>query len=43
MRRLLRDISEDRKLGDVTTLANEEVVQEISDMAADARAAGKEE
>ena len=43
MRRLLRDISEDRKLGDVTTLANEEVVQEISNMAADARAAGKEE
>ena len=26
MRRLLRDISEDRQLGDVTTLANEEVV-----------------
>jgi acetyl-CoA synthetase len=43
MRRLLRDISEDRRLGDVTTLANEEVVREISDMAAAARAAGKEE
>ena len=41
MRRLLRDISEDRKLGDVTTLANEEVVQEISDMAADARRRGQ--
>jgi acetyl-CoA synthetase len=38
MRRLLRDISEDRQLGDVTTLANEEVVREISDMAASARA-----
>ena len=34
MRRLLRDISEDRQLGDVTTLANEEVVRDISDMAA---------
>ena len=43
MRRLLRDISENRQLGDVTTLANEEVVQEISNMAEDARAAGKEE
>jgi acetyl-CoA synthetase len=43
MRRLLRDISENRQLGDVTTLANEEVVQEISHMAEDARAAGKEE
>jgi acetyl-CoA synthetase len=37
MRRLLRDISEDRQLGDVTTLANEEVVREIADMAASAR------
>ena len=27
MRRLLRDISEDRQLGDVTTLANADVVQ----------------
>ncbi len=43
MRRLLRDISEDRQLGDVTTLANEEVVRDISDMATSARAAGKEE
>jgi acetyl-CoA synthetase len=43
MRRLLRDISEDRKLGDVTTLANEDVVNEIADMATAARAAGKEE
>jgi acetyl-CoA synthetase len=30
MRRLLRDISEDRQLGDVTTLANEEIVAEIA-------------
>ena len=43
MRRLLRDISEDRQLGDVTTLANEEVVRDISDMETAARAAGKEE
>ena len=34
MRRLLRDISEHRKLGDVTTLANEDVVAEIAGMAA---------
>ena len=30
MRRLLRDISEQRKLGDVTTLANSDVVNEIA-------------
>jgi acetyl-CoA synthetase len=34
MRRLLKDISEQRKLGDVTTLANADVVQEIANMAA---------
>ncbi|HEY5684634.1 MAG TPA: acetate--CoA ligase [Acidimicrobiia bacterium] len=34
MRRLLRDISEQRHLGDVTTLANEGVVTEIAEMAA---------
>ncbi len=39
MRRLLRDISEQRKLGDVTTLANEAVVHEIADRAAEARSA----
>jgi acetyl-CoA synthetase len=33
MRRLLRDISEDRQLGDVTTLANADVVAEIAEMA----------
>jgi len=33
MRRLLRDISEQRKLGDVTTLANEAVVHEIAERA----------
>ncbi|MDH5372974.1 MAG: acetate--CoA ligase [Acidimicrobiia bacterium] len=33
MRRLLKDISEERQLGDVTTLANASVVQEIADMA----------
>jgi acetyl-CoA synthetase len=34
MRRLLKDISENRKLGDVTTLANESVVADIAQMAA---------
>ena len=34
MRRLLKDISEERKLGDVTTLANADVVSEIANMAA---------
>ena len=33
MRRLLRDISEERKLGDVTTLANADVVDSIRDRA----------
>jgi acetyl-CoA synthetase len=30
MRRLLKDISEQRQLGDVTTLANADIVQEIA-------------
>lgn len=34
MRRLLRDVSEHRQLGDITTLANEEVVAEIARQAA---------
>jgi acetyl-CoA synthetase len=34
MRRLLKDISEHRQLGDVTTLANADVVREIADRAA---------
>jgi len=34
MRRLLKDISEQRQLGDVTTLANADVVSEIAEMAA---------
>ena len=34
MRRLLQDISEDRQLGDVTTLANAPVVAEIAEKAA---------
>ena len=29
MRRLLKDISEERKLGDITTLANEDIVSEL--------------
>lgn len=33
MRRLLQDISEDRQLGDVTTLANADIVAEIADKA----------
>jgi acetyl-CoA synthetase len=39
MRRLLRDISEKRQLGDVTTLANEGVVSELAGLAAEAKAA----
>jgi acetyl-CoA synthetase len=35
MRRLLRDVAEGRPLGDVTTLANENVVEEIRDKAID--------
>ncbi|MDH4066316.1 MAG: AMP-binding protein, partial [Acidobacteriota bacterium] len=42
MRRLLRDISEDRKLGDVTTLANADIVTEIAQMADAARAKDEE-
>ncbi len=34
MRRLLRDISEHRQLGDVTTLANADIVDEIAEKAA---------
>jgi acetyl-CoA synthetase len=34
MRRLLQDISEERKLGDVTTLANADIVAEIASGAA---------
>jgi acetyl-CoA synthetase len=34
MRRLLRDVANGRDLGDVTTLANAEIVEEIRDMAA---------
>jgi acetyl-CoA synthetase len=30
MRRLLKDISEQRQLGDVTTLANADIVAEIA-------------
>jgi acetyl-CoA synthetase len=40
MRRLLRDISEQRNLGDVTTLANADVVREIAGLA---QAAPKED
>jgi len=37
MRRLLKDISEDRQLGDVTTLANADIVAEIAEKAKGAR------
>jgi acetyl-CoA synthetase len=37
MRRLLRDIAEERQLGDVTTLANAAVVEEIAVLAAASR------
>jgi acetyl-CoA synthetase len=33
MRRLLRDVAQGRELGDVTTLANAEVVEEVREMA----------
>jgi acetyl-CoA synthetase len=36
MRRLLKDISEHRQLGDVTTLANEDVVNDIASRSATA-------
>jgi acetyl-CoA synthetase len=36
MRRLLRDVAEGRQLGDVTTLANAEIVEAIRDMSATA-------
>jgi acetyl-CoA synthetase len=36
MRRLLKDISEHRQLGDVTTLANADIVQEIADQSSGA-------
>ena len=32
MRRLLRDVAEGRELGDVTTLANAEIVEQIRDL-----------
>ena len=37
MRRLLKDISEKNQLGDVTTLANADVVDEISNLASQQR------
>jgi acetyl-CoA synthetase len=33
MRRLLRDVAQGRSLGDVTTLANAEIVEQIREMA----------
>jgi len=38
MRRLLRDISEQRQLGDVTTLANADVVSAIATLAQETKA-----
>ena len=35
MRRLLNEISEERKLGDVTTLANADIVSELQTRASD--------
>ena len=40
MRRLLRDISEERSLGDVTTLANADVVEAIASLAQDSAGEG---
>ena len=42
MRRLLRDVSEQRKLGDTTTLADPSVVEEIKDRAESEKAAAAE-
>jgi acetyl-CoA synthetase len=39
MRRLLKDISEKRQLGDVTTLANAAVMDEIAGLAEEAKSA----
>jgi acetyl-CoA synthetase len=41
MRRLLRDVAQGRELGDVTTLANAEVVDQIHEMVS--AGAGSEE
>ena len=35
MRRLLKDISEERKLGDITTLANADIDSELQTRASD--------
>ena len=35
MRRLLKDISEERKLGDVNTLANADIVSELQTRASE--------
>ena len=43
MRRLLRDISDHRTLGDVTTLANADIVQAIADEEARQTAAHQED
>ena len=40
MRRLLRDVAEGRELGDVTTLADQEIVDKIRSMS---EAGGEEE
>ena len=37
MRRLLRDVAEQRKLGDTTTLADPNVVEEIKERASSER------
>jgi acetyl-CoA synthetase len=42
MRRLLRDVSENRKLGDTTTLADPTVVEEIKERAESEKAAAEE-
>lgn len=42
MRRLLKDVAENRALGDTTTLADPSVVQEIADRAASEKEADKE-
>src|SRR5439155_19355497 len=43
MRRLLRDVSEQRELGDTTTLADPTVVEEIKERAEAEKSSGEEE
>ena len=43
MRRLLRDIAEGRELGDVTTLRDPDVMEQLEDKVKERQAAGEDE